>query len=791
MWGSSTSSKNGQRAMAAASGDRRQALFAKFRAVAQERLQRLHAAVIPLGQPQLSTNLVTEILREIHTLKGEARMLALSSLNELAHAVEEILTPLKTRGNGLGPFEQERLRVGLDLCGSLLQLQDFGPGPFAADIQTFLLTVRAPLPVDGLAGRTAVTPAQDVASISSSGLSQASVEARPTQMAAATSPSSTSSSQPTVSGSSAVAAPLPPPQPDGQGSPERVRIETMRIPIRELVGLTDALGTLLLRHDEMDGYALDISRLQHSLTEVLDGLRSLEGRARNAGLVDETTLSDRTAALLREMNVTLTKLSDGFFDNRTRLTNLQDTVRTIRLQPVRSILEQLPQAVRSLGRQQGKRIEVVIESGGASVDTQILDVLDVALVHLVRNAVDHGIETAAGRIAAGKPEEALVRIVARSLGAQVEIVVSDDGQGVRCHQVLDAAVQRGFLDRAEADALDDAGILRLLFLPGLSTREEVTDVSGRGVGLDVVKAVVEGIGGSVTIRSRVGEGAEFRILVPVSLALTRVVVVQVPQGSFALPAAHVHSVVEVPTAALEKVGDGAAVDLGSTKVPVADLGGVLGFDASGAAGGSWKIIVIEHADRLYALRVQRVVGEREVVVRTLDPLVSSVKVVGGTAVLEGGRLLQVLHVPSLVHSFRAAGAEMVAREQAREVRRKRRVLIVDDSELTRDMLVDLAGRLGLEPLEAVDGFDALRVLQQTRPDLVLTDLDMPVLDGPALIERLREAPMWRELPVVVLSTRGSDQDKERAMRAGANAYLVKASFKPADLQRVLDVFLTQ
>lgn len=769
--------------------ERRAGLLAKFRSIAIERLEKLNGNVAGLGERPDDAELIDATMREIHTLKGEARMLGLQAINQVAHRTEDLLHFARDSAFRVEERCTELILYGLDLVGALLHEPGFGPGRLAEEMERFSADVAAFLKQPAAAAAAPAAAAPAAASSGPPAPAPAPLDAAPAAQAPPTPPH-------------AVAEPAHAAPAAAKGAPapalDVAAGATVRMPIERLAFLTQVTGDLILRQEEHEQLVGDVGRLLRDLQARVETLR---GAVAKLAAVDAAPVVEARAALqggvaslaafVKEMGATTSVMRDKALENRVELADLQEGVRRMRLLPLRSMFDKAGMAARELAREQGKKVKVVVEGADVSVDKQILDVADQLLVHLVRNGIDHGLETPEERVRAGKPEQGTLRITAREQGGQAEIVVADDGRGLDPARLRDTAVKRGLLEPDAAARADDATLIDLAFRPGFSTRAEVSDVSGRGVGLDVVRREVEALSGSVAVTNTPGAGVSFKISLPVSVALAKVLVVQVPEGVYALPSSGVERVVHVAEADVEPAGEGETFRVEGKRVPLFDLGALLGFSAAPRTGDHLRVVVLEHAGRSLGVRVAKVLGEREVVQRSLDPFLRGLRIVSATAVIEGGKLLLVVNLPVLFQAADGGGVGRAAAvsQRATTTRRKRRILVVDDSELTRDMLVHLTGRLGLEAIEAVDGYDAMRRLERDRPDMILTDLDMPAMDGIALIEHVRAAPALRELPIVVLSTRGSKEDKQRAMDAGANGYLVKSAFHAEDLQKVVDLFV--
>jgi two-component system, chemotaxis family, sensor kinase CheA len=445
--------------------------------------------------------------------------------------------------------------------------------------------------------------------------------------------------------------------------------------------------------------------------------------------------------------------------------------------------------LRELARSQGKKVRVTVDEHEVAVDKQVLDKLDEALLHIARNAIDHGIESAAARSSAGKSARAEIKLLAREAGEYVEVIVEDDGRGVDIAGVQRAAVERGLLSEEQVLGLSKQDTLMLLFQPDFSTRDSVSDVSGRGIGLDIVRKQIAELDGSVRMESASGQGTRFVLRVPISTAFAKALVFKSDKQLYALPASAVERIVYAGADEIEAAGHGQALVQDRSRIPIMSLQHVLGLPTTNASGPMRVLLVLSGPPRV-ALEVDGLVGQRETLRRNLNAFCAESELVNGTAVIEGQKLVLFLNVAALsLRGLVAIDKPLPAPRPKAAGRERGRILFVDDSELTRDMVVSLLQRGGFSVREAVDGSDAWEAIQRDPPDLVLTDLDMPVMDGFALVQRIRSVAALRELPVIVLSTRGAEQDKRRAMEAGADAYLVKSSMRAEELNRMLEAYL--
>jgi len=451
--------------------------------------------------------------------------------------------------------------------------------------------------------------------------------------------------------------------------------------------------------------------------------------------------------------------------------------RTVRTQmvPVSTVTDQLHRAVRDLALAQGKEIRWETVGADTELDRGVLHRLSDSLLHLVRNAVAHGIETPTEREQAGKPRQATLRLHAMQLGSDVILTVTDDGRGIDTVGVERAADRLGI----DTDGLTDEELMDLTFRPGLSTARTVSDLSGRGVGLDVVRSSVEAAHGRVEVRTHDGGGTEFRIIVPITVAVLRCLIVEACGQSYALPFHRVLLTQARATAGVAHAEGREVVVVDGHPVPLSALGDALGVAADEPPQG--PLVVLADAARRHAFTIDRLVGQRDVVIKALSPLVPHLPAVAGASVEADGSILVVLDPPGLIQRARqllrtgGPGARTPAPGEQRSV------LVVDDALIVRELQRGILERAGFAVRVATDGQHALTQLAEERPDLVVTDIEMPRMDGFELTEAIRAHPTLANIPVLIVSSRSSEADRQRGLDAGADGYIIKSAFDESSL----------
>jgi chemotaxis protein histidine kinase CheA/ActR/RegA family two-component response regulator len=674
----------------------REALLDRFRAGLIARIERIDELLDGLDAETADGKDRKDALGELHTLKGEGRMLGLTALADLAHTLETWL--------GRGGSNLVAMRA-LDAMRKAL--------------------------------RSSVEP-----EIAEAVLEAARLELGDVETTEAPSHAENGVARPASNANGSV---------DDAAEPTS---DAPEAPAPRAAAEDAARRGKSQRYVQVDALAVD------DLCERLAELTALYGRlrGRTLGLVQSLPGGARAHTALVE---DFARVSALVTDTTTRAWSL-------RLVPVEPVLRELRRHARLLAGECNKSIAVTIEARGVELERNVLDKLWDSLLHLVQNAVDHGLE-ADGERGEKSPVGSLV-LSAQAAGPNVVLCVEDDGRGVDPEQVRAAAVRSGrgaeLAGRSDEDALD------LLFSHGFSTRTEVSRVSGRGVGLAVVRRQVEALGGSVRIESTPGRGTRFLLTVPFTVTKERSLIVEIGAGLYAFPARTVRAVLgshELPPPANERRP---VLRHRNQTLPLVSLAQALQL-ASETPDTS--AIVVELGGRTFALRVPLIVGDVELIRRPADTLLSGLTGIAATALLDDGRLVLMLDVAFLQRSLTDSSTPLSPSHQARSGPRKRRILIADDSPVVCQLVQEILVSAGYSVQVTNDGSEALAALREREPDLVLSDLEMPTMGGFELLAEIRKRN--QRLPVILLTTRGSVEDRQRATELGANAYLLKTGFK--------------
>jgi chemosensory pili system protein ChpA (sensor histidine kinase/response regulator) len=471
---------------------------------------------------------------------------------------------------------------------------------------------------------------------------------------------------------------------------------------------------------------------------------------------------------------TLTREAQNLLTQQARvITELQNSLMRTRMVPFQRHVQRLTRLVRQAANDTGKRAELVVQGASAELDRQMLERMVAPLEHMLRNAVVHGIEPAERRAALAKPDVGRISVSLTRDGAEVVIVVTDDGSGINVKLIREKAVSLGLIDRHAK--LTDEEAMQLILEPGFSTAGRVTQAAGRGVGMDVVATEVKKLGGGLFIESTAGKGSRFTIRLPFTLAISQALIVRVAEEVYALPLATVEGVVRLPRNIVARhLGkDAPLFEYGGQKYRFQQLGSFVGLGPTRLPESdvSMSVVLIRAGEHSTALVTDELVGSREIVVKSLGPQISGIRGIAGATILGDGRIVIILDMGSLVRSeWRAKTAEMTVLDQ-----RDRRTfaLVVDDSITVRRVTQRLLERNGMRVLTAKDGVDAVSLLQENLPDIILLDIEMPRMDGYEVAAHVRNDPRLKDIPIVMITSRVSEKHRARAIELGVDDYLGK------------------
>ena len=766
-----------------------------FSQEAQDHLQTIARLTAQLSAEPSDREPLRELRRAVHTLKGAAGVVGYKAASKLAHRMEDLLDRLF---EGTATATPEAVRA---LSSSSDALDELIVGPIDAAV---------------LRPRIAGLFQAFDALLGSVALPAPPAEPEPPAEVPASADADHASE---LSAAPAVERRNGAERRQGedrrQGDDRRGGGRMLRVPVQRLDDLVRAVSELVINRssfeqhhtglveqvDELKFSAARLRRVAHRLESDYE-VRALAGSVTaNAHGFDELEFDRYTEfhLLTRELAETANDIATiggrvddaiGDFDaDLTRLGRLtreiQDRTMEFRLVPLDTIASRLERAVRVTADACGKAVDFALEGGHTALDKSLVEEMADPLLHLLRNAVDHGIETSEVRTERGKPARGRITVRAYHEGTDVLIEVQDDGRGMDADRIRRAAVDRGLLGEAQAAALPREALYALVFEPGFTTASHVSEISGRGVGMDIVKSKMTRVNGRIDIASEPGAGTTMALRLPMTLAITRALVVRAGGETLGVPLAAVRQIVRPQSSTLARVGTERVVTVDGRTYPVRALADVLALPHPADAAAAQPILIANLGGAPVALAVDEVLNSRDVVVKPLGTHLRRVRGVWGAALMGDGTIVLVLNAADLLDSSSGQpAAAPKARARTAVERRVYTILIVDDSLSMRHVLTTAVKKAGWEAVQARDGIEALEIVHRAPPDLILLDVEMPRMDGFEFLSAVRSQPAFAALPIVMLTSRGGEKHRQKATSLGVTDYMVKPYHEDALLRNI-------
>lgn len=732
-------------------------LLATFRVEAHEHIEAMSSGLVdlekmPAGEEQ--AGIVERIFREAHSLKGAARAVNFMEIESVCQALESVFGALKNK----------RIDPSQPLFDLLHQATD--------GLKTLL--------VSDAAGKPAMGPLTRRLDDAAKGATPARVEPSEPQ------------------------EPRTPTPPSGSSGPATIRVHLSKLDsvMRQTEELMAPRLASRQRAAELREAAAAIAAWRKQRAAVHDAWGSIERLFRHTngdhgdakGPPELAKLLDHLGAetaLLKSIEARVIKLERSARHDHRALAGMTDSllhdVKEMYMLPFSSLLEGFPRLVRDLARDQDKEVKLIIHGGGIEIDRRILEEMKDPLMHLLRNSLDHGIEKPVVREQKRKPPHGTLTIaVSHKENSKVEIVIADDGAGIDVAKVAAAAGRAGLLSAGETDQLDERQVLALIFQSGLSTSPIITEVSGRGLGLAIVREKVDRLGGAISMENHTGAGTTVRIVLPVTLATFRGILVRAAGRRFIIPAVSVERVARIAAAGIRTAENRETIQLDGKTLSLVWLSDALELRHPDAASpGFIQVVVLGGAGERIAFRVDAVLAEHEILVKGLGRQLARVRNVAGASVLGTGEVVPVLNVPDLMRSALKTAAPHPAGVPPAQPSERRSILVAEDSITARTLLKNILEAAGYSVTTAVDGIDAYTALKSGTYDLIVSDVEMPRMDGFDLTARVRADKQLSDLPVVLVTALESREHRERGIDAGASAYLVKSSFDQSNLLEVV------
>ena len=775
-----------------------------YKASSSEHLQKLESELMLLEKNPEDTNAIEEFLREAHTLKGDSRMLGLNDIEMLVHQLEDCIEGIKAGKGDITPQLCDRLYQGIDAVNQLSHQAITGE---TVEVNTFEILAllmgsesESPSAMNtaendddlfgdepSFASSLVDNNEDDLFAEDNSNHESSLFDSEDKDLFAETPDVISDTGSFFIGEKSEIAQPQPV---KTAASVQDYQIDTIRVEPKKL-------DILMTQASELTVTKLRISQqvaeIEQMVTLWSDWNKDL---SRNSSFVEQIEkslppeqfhllqyfvknsqqrldiLGNLASNLKTRANEDITSL--GLISDR-----LESGIQDLRQLPLSTIFNIFPRMVRDLARQQGKEINFIIEGGDTKTDKRILEEMKDPLLHLLRNAIDHGIETTVERADAGKPTTATILLRGYQSGNTIGIEISDDGRGLNLESIKNTALRRKVRTDAELANMSEAQIQALIFASGFSTRTEVSELSGRGVGLDVVRTNIERLKGSIQVDSTFGHGCKFQVSLNTSLATTKVLIVDIDKTLYAIPLEFIQTMLTISREDIFATEGSQAITFDEQPTSIGWLADLLQLPLSKHKAGNSSqhlaCIILQIGSDRFGVIVDALIDQQDVVLKPQSKLLRRIPNIAGATILGSGEVCMILNPADLIHSLRKGTWHQVSR-RVEQVEVKNKLLLVEDSIIIRTQMQRLLKGAGYEVTIAVDGLEGLNKIQSEHFDAVVSDVEMPKMNGLELTANIRKHIEYDNLPIVLVTTLASPEDKQRGKEAGANAYLTKGDF---------------
>lgn len=754
----------------------RSIFIGKFTQEAKELIQKLNTGLIQLEKDPKDHNVIKEILRAAHTLKGTSKIVRFNNVNQLSHKIEDLLIAVQDGQLTLTGNIIDLLFRSTDLIGQSVEGTLKGEGE-AVEITAIHHALECAANGEDVSGILSQLPplGEQKASVSTE-IDESSrareVDTLPKRLPNLPLQGVEQSSQVIIQ---------PPASEDSTSEPKLQ--ETIRVGVDKVDNAVRLVGELAVGRKKSEHTLSILKELQRVARRHAKRLRQMfQGNHLELPKELQTELIDESLQLLKGIENTFKEGRDEVAMREIAINELHEDVLKMRMLPLSIVFDTFPRAVRDMAQYFNKQIELRITGEDTTLDKKIIEKLDGPLIHILRNCVDHGIELPEKRIAQGKPATGLITITAYHRSGHIKIEICDDGRGIQLEKLKQRAIQRGILSEEKARTLGDAELLNLVFLPRISTSEIITDISGRGVGMDIVKANIEQLKGSVSLSSKPGRGTSCVLMVPLTLTTLHSLIISSQNKLFAVPINLIEETLQIPSHEFIQVVGHNAIRLRNQIIYVLNLADVLGLVPKKNELQEQHFVLIARVDgKRVGLIVDGILDEQDVVVKQLPIHMQKVKTIAGATISSDNTIILILHIPEIVELVKQVTIETRKDRPAETEAIPPRILVVDDSINTGEIEKRILESCGYQVDLAKDGVEAIEQVENVRYDLIVTDIEMPRMDGFTLTEELRNMPRYADVPIVIVTSRERETDKKRGLQVGANAYIMKGDFEQRSL----------
>ena len=739
--------------------------IAIFKAETEDHLTKLNRGLVELEKRPDNIELVKELNREAHNIKGSARAFGYYEIQEVAHRIEDIFDRVAQKRIEFNSAIAQTVFNGLDVIKSIVE-KIAREEPIDVDVSEICRALE-----QGFAKEKERVETRKEKKPGKKPEEKRTKEADKQKLARPAAPAAIASVQ------------------------EAVVEEYIRVPIGRINALLNLVGEMIINKMKTSHKVAQAKRLFRITQETQKRIFDLSERVKKKQPAEDK----ETARLLSQCNVNIQKLREealnlsGYISMEALrldpvVDELQARLKEIRMLPCSTIFEGFPRMVRDIAYQESKEVNLEISGEETELDRKVLDGIKTPLMHILRNCIDHGIEKPDQREASGKPRFGTIKLSAYHEAGNVLITIEDDGQGIDPEEIKRITLQKELISEEELAAMTEIETLNIVFMNGYSTSPIITDVSGRGIGLDIVRREIESLKGHVALNAQKDKGTRITLILPLTIAIIQVLMQKIQGKLFAFPMSLVNEILRVKEDEIATVGGQMAIQVRDSTVPVIKLDELLGLQSSSleerapSKNGEIPVVITTSLDKRVGFIVDEILGEVEVFVKSLGPHLGKIKNVSGAAVLARGEIMLILDVADLITDSAlshpaTSGKKLIPQKK----RKEKKILVVEDALSTRELEKSIIEAQGYSVDTAVDGLDALNKVAQCKYDLIVCDVKMPRMEGFELCQTLKQNDEHKDIPVIFVTALDKEEEKRRGIEVGAAAYILKSTFEQTNL----------
>ncbi len=736
----------------------------RFVEEAREHIQAINNGLLSLEKKPDDAEIINEIFRSAHTIKGSSKIMKLTGISGLAHRLEDTLDALRQGSIYFSDSLSDLFFRSVDTIDIMLnEVNDSEasqelPEKLCSDLEE---AARGKLP-DNI---TLPSEKESIPAKTTPDENEKIQDTPPAELLKQTEPDKPDASKT---------------KKDDEVSKTN-KDNTVRISEDKLDELIKLMGEIVSAHAKLKMRMLELGDIERLTGQVQKKMAFLKTDNDN----ENSFFSNSVKDLSIEIKKLCTGMNDDIIIQETLTNELQETSLKMRMFPVSTEFNSYSRVVRDIAKTTGKKINFSVKGDETELDKKIIEKLSDPLIHMIRNSIDHGIENVETRVANGKPAAGSMQLTAEYEGGNVLIKVIDDGAGIPIQKIKERAVARKIYNEAELEGFSDKQVVDLIFHPGFSTSDIITDISGRGVGMDVVNNNIVGdLKGSIRVVTKEGRGTTFEIRLPLTLAVMHTIVIDVADSVVAVPSTHVDEIIRVKRADIIDVVDKKAIKLREQIIPVVKLNDVLGLSALNSENDEPLIMIVSVGDEKMGFVIGALLREENRTIKPLPAHMKNIPFVSGVTISGNKMIDTVLNIPKIIE-FAKSVRERTTPDSVVEEVKKINILVVDDSISTREIEKSILESYGYNVSLASDGIEALESAEAFQYDLVITDIEMPRMNGLALTKKLKKKDEYKDIPVILISSRDKDEDKRKGLKVGADAYIVKDDFDQTGLIDVI------